>query len=89
MEIEPEVIPPQGRRQNPWPPNRPRWQTLLAGVAGLAVFVLILWLAFWVALVLIGLALIGWVVRKIVMFFTGTTGTSDSSVKVTIYRGPR
>lgn len=89
MEIEPEVIPPEGRRRGPLPPNRPGWQSLLASVVGLAVFLLIAWLAFWVFLVIIGLALVGWVVRKIIFLFTGRSGGNGSNFQVTIRRGPR
>ena len=89
MEIEPEVIPPEGRGRGPMPPKRPGWQSLLAGVAGLAVFLLIAWLAFWLFLAIIGLALVGWVVRKLVFLFTGTSSRSGSNFQVTVRRGPR
>jgi hypothetical protein len=90
MEIEPEVIPPQGRTRGPQPfADRPLWQSVLAAVAGLAVLLLIAWLAFWVALVLIGLALMGWVVRKLVFLFTGRSGGGGSGVDIIIHRGPR
>jgi len=90
MEIEPEVLPPDGQFQGPrMPPNRPPWQSVLAGVVGLGLFILIAWLAFWLFLVLIGLALLGWVVRKVMFLFTGKTTRSGSNFQVTVRRGPR
>ena len=85
MEIEPEVIDPDGRRRGPEAPRPPSWQTALAGLAGLAVFLLLLWLAFWVALIVIGLALVAWAVRKVLGFLTGTPSGS-SSVRIVVRR---
>lgn len=89
MEIEPEVIPPEDRSRRPRPfVNRPPWQAALAGITGLALLLLMAWLAFWLVVVLIGLAVIGWLVRKVITLITGRPPRGSSNFQVTIQRGP-
>jgi hypothetical protein len=88
MEIEPEVIDPDGRRRGPVPPEVPKWKLALAGAAGLVVLVAIAWIAIWLALILIGIGLVAWLVRKVLGFFTGTPPGSSSSVRIVIRRPP-
>lgn len=92
MEIEPEVIPPESRSRDPRPiAPVPKWKLVLAGVAGVAFLCLMLWLAFWFAVVLLGLALIGGLIRLVVNLVTGGSKSFDSSsnFQITIDRGPR
>ena len=85
MEIEPEVIPPQGQRQGPRPPRPGGWQSVLAGILGLIVLVGIAWVAFWLVLIILGVGLIGWIISKISSFITGKP-SSSSNVQIVVRR---
>jgi hypothetical protein len=89
MEIEPEVISPQGSSRGPRMITPiPKWKLILGGVVAVAFLGLLLWLAFWVALVLIALAIIGAIIRFILNLFSGGSGGggSSSNVQVVIRR---
>lgn len=88
MEIEPEVLDPDGRRQGPRPPRLKPWQSVLAAVAGLALLVGVAMVAFWIALILIGIALLGWLVRRVIALFTGRP-PGGSGTRIVVYRSNR
>lgn len=89
MEIEPEVLDPQGRRRAPRPPRLKTWQTVLAAVAGVALLVGVAMVALWIALILIGIALIGGLVRWIIALFTGRPPRGGSGTRIVVYRSNR
>jgi hypothetical protein len=84
MEIEPEVIDPLGGSH--LPPAIPKWKLLLGAVAGLMLLVGIAMVAFWLALIITGLLLVSWLVRRLIQFITGRR--SDATVQI-VFRNNR
>jgi thiol:disulfide interchange protein len=94
MEIEPEVLPKQesaggNTRQRPPLPRAGSWQMILSNVLGLVVLGVILFLAFWFVLVIIGIGLVLWAIRKVTELFTGKkSSSSSSSIQFYVRRPP-